>query len=63
MILEEVKTFISKLNVEGCRKTGIFVEKIRYDDDPLVDIMHRSILNTSNAGSVPKDWRDAIIIP
>lgn len=56
--LEEVKISISKLNMGmAVRKDGIF------DGDHLADTMHRIILNLRNAGNIPKDWRDVILIP
>ena len=62
--LEEVQTSISKLNLgKAAGKDGLFSEICRFGGDHTAVVMHAVISNVWEKGEVPKDWRDAIMIP
>ena len=62
--LEEVQTSISKLNLgKAAGKDGLFSEIFRFGGDHIAVVMHAVISDVWEKGEVPKDWRDAIMIP
>ena len=62
--LEEVQTSISKLNLgKAAGKDGLFSEIFRFGGDHIAVVMHAVISDVWEKDEVPKDWRDAIMIP
>ena len=62
--LEEVQTSISKLNLgKAAGKDGLFSEIFCFGGDHIAVVMHAVISDVWEKGEVPKDWRDAIMIP
>ena len=55
---------ISKLNLgKAAGKDGLFSEIFRFGGDRITVVMHAVISDVLEKGEVPKDWRDAIMIP
>ena len=62
--LEDVQTSISKLNLgKAAGKDGLFSEIFRLGGDHIAVVMRLVISDVWEKGEVPKDWRDAIMIP
>ena len=62
--LEEVQTSISKLNLgKAAGKDGLLSEIFRFGGDHIAVVMHAVISDVWEKDEVPKDWRDAIMIP
>ena len=62
--LEEVQTSISKLNLgKAAGRDGLFSGIFRVGGNHTAVVMHAVISDVWEKGEVPKDWRDAIMIP
>ena len=62
--LDEVQTSISKLNLgKAAGKDGLFSEIFCFGGNHIAVVMHALISDVWEKGGVPKDWRDAIMIP
>ena len=64
LTLEEVQTPISKINLcKAAGENGLFSDIFRFGGDHITVVMQGVISDVWEKGEVPKDWRDAIMIP
>ena len=55
---------MSKLNLgKASGKDGLYFEFFRFGGDHIAVVMHTVISDVWKKSEVPKDWRDAIMIP